>query len=57
MDIEVKAPNGFSVLKQSVTLQNHSAKLNLKASNGLYIVIISNTKTNQRVIKKLVIQK
>jgi hypothetical protein len=56
LEVEINAVNGLNVLKQNVTLHNHAAKLNLKASEGVYIVIITNTKTKQRVTKKLVIQ-
>ena len=56
LDIEINAMNGFNLIKQSVPLNNHSAKLSFNASSGIYMVIITNPKRNTRVIKKLVIQ-
>lgn len=56
LEIEINTVNGLTVLKQNVTLHNHAAKLNLNVNDGVYIVIITNTKTKQRVTKKLVIQ-
>ena len=42
---------------KTIALTNGIGKLNIKASNGVYMVIITNNKTNERVIKKLVVQK
>ncbi len=56
LDVEINAIDGFNLIKQSVSLSNHSAKLSFNAAAGVYMVIITNPKTKQRVIKKLVIQ-
>ncbi len=42
---------------KTIALTNGIGKLNIKAANGVYMVIITNNKTNERVIKKLAIQK
>lgn len=44
-------------MKEFVTLDKGIAKLNLKVSNGVYMVNITNSNTGERVIKKLVINK
>jgi galactokinase/mevalonate kinase-like predicted kinase len=57
LEVEITNSNGLNIWKQSVSLDNHSAKLSLNAASGVYMVIVTNPKTKQRVIKKLVIQK
>lgn len=57
VDVTVNNINGLAFSKETIALTNGIGKLNIKASNGVYMVIITNNKTNERVIKKLVIQK
>ena len=57
IDVVINNVNGVAISKETINLANGIVKLNIKASNGVYMVIITNNKTNERVIKKLVIQK
>ena len=57
VDVIINNVNGVAISKETINLVNGIGKLSIKASNGVYMVIITNNKTNERVIKKLVIQK
>lgn len=57
MEIRVKDVNGKIVYTQYLQLSNEMSNFKLDICNGVYIVHITNTKTHETIIKKLVIQK
>lgn len=57
VNVTINNINGLAISNETIALTNGIGKLNFKAANGVYMVIITNNKTNERVFKKLVIQK
>lgn len=57
IDVTINNVNGLAVSNETIVLTNGIGKFNVKAPSGVYMVIITNKQTNERVIKKLVIQK
>lgn len=57
IDVTVSNVNGLQITKETLSLVNGLAKLNIKAVSGVYMLTVTNNQTHERLIKKLVIQK
>lgn len=57
MEIQISSISGAFVSKEIITFTHGRAKIGTSLANGVYMVSLINTQTNERVVKKLVIQK
>lgn len=55
--IEIMDVTGVKIYSEKIPLSNGTGHLDLTVSNGIYFVKITNPKTNENIVKRIVIQK
>lgn len=57
LNVKVVDVNGKIVYEKLVTGTDRLFNLNIDSENGIYMLFVSNPKTNDNIVKRIVIQK